>query len=130
MTCRMHSLSANRRIGHIRSSSSDRLSLLIAYQSLASSRMENSNVAIVRLGTVGAGVARLLLDYGDRTARHAGRTLWLEQVVVKDPKKSRNVDLPAGLTSNDLSRITRDAEIKAVATLVGGIEPERTIILK
>ena len=43
--------------------------------------MEKTKVAIVGLGTVGSGVAKLLLDYGDRTARHAGRTLWLEQVV-------------------------------------------------
>ena len=37
------------------------------------------------------GLARLLLDHGDRTARHAGRTLWLEQVVVRDVKKPRGV---------------------------------------
>src|SRR5688572_417799 len=69
-------------------------------------RVEKTKVAIVGLGTVGTGVARLLLDYGDRTARHAGRTLWLEQAVVKDLKKRRDVDLPAGLVSTDLSRIT------------------------
>jgi homoserine dehydrogenase len=92
--------------------------------------MEKTKVAIVGLGTVGTGVARLLLDFGDRTARHAGRTLWLEHVVVKDVHKPREVDLPAGLLTSDLSRVTRDPEIKAVATLIGGIEPERTIILK
>ena len=36
--------------------------------------MEKTKVAIVGLGTVGTGVARLLLDHGDRTARHAGRS--------------------------------------------------------
>ena len=92
--------------------------------------MEKTKVAIVGLGTVGRGVARLLLDYGDRTARHAGRTLWLQQVVVRDVSKPRDIDLPAGLLSNDLTRITRDPEIKAVASLIGGIEPERSIILK
>ncbi len=92
--------------------------------------MEKTKVAIVGLGTVGTGVARLLLDYGDRTARHAGRTLWLEQVVVKDVKKPRDVDLPAGLLSDDLTRITRDPEIKVVASLIGGLEPARTIMLK
>src|SRR5205085_5594606 len=92
--------------------------------------MEKTKVAIVGLGTVGAGVARLLLDHGDRTARHAGRTLWLEQVVVRDVKKPRDVDLPKGVLSDDLSRITRDPEIKVVAHLVGGLEPARTILLK
>lgn len=92
--------------------------------------MEKTKVAIVGLGTVGSGVAKLLLDYGDRTARHAGRTLWLEEVVVRDVRKARGCELPAGLLSADLTRITRNSEIKAVAHLVGGLEPARTIMLK
>ena len=56
--------------------------------------MDKTAVGIVGLGTVGQGVARLLLDHGDRTARHAGRTLWLNHIVVRDLKKSRDVDLP------------------------------------
>ena len=51
------------------------------------SGMDKTNVAIVGLGTVGSGVARLLLDHGDRTARHAGRTLWLKRAVVRDMSK-------------------------------------------
>lgn len=92
--------------------------------------MEKTKVAIVGLGTVGSGVARLLLDHGDRTARHAGRILWLEQVVVRDLKKPRDCELPAGVLSDDLTRITRDPEIKAVAHLLGGLEPARTVMLK
>ena len=46
--------------------------------------MEKTKVAIVGMGTVGTGVAKLLLDHGDRTALHAGRTLWLEHVVDTD----------------------------------------------
>src|SRR5688500_15801179 len=92
--------------------------------------MEKTKVAIIGMGTVGQGVARLLLDHGDRTARHAGRTLWLEEVVVRDLAKRRDVDLPAGILSADLSRITKNPEIKVVASLVGGIEPERSFILR
>ena len=33
--------------------------------------MDQTKVAIVGLGTVGTGVARLLLEHGDRIARHA-----------------------------------------------------------
>ena len=92
--------------------------------------MDRTKVAIVGLGTVGSGVARLLLDYGDRTARHAGRRLWLEQVVVEDLEKPRGVTLPAGILSTDLKRITGNQEIVAVAHLVGGLEPARTIMLE
>lgn len=92
--------------------------------------MEKTKIALVGLGTVGTGVARLLLNYGDRTARHAGRRLWLEQVVVADPSKVRDVELPPDILSSDLERVTRDPEISVAALLVGGLEPARTIALK
>jgi homoserine dehydrogenase len=92
--------------------------------------MEKTKVAIVGMGTVGTGVARLLLDYGDRTARHAGRTLWLEKVVVHDLQKPRGVELPAGLITDSLEEVTKNKEISVVAHLVGGLEPARTIMLK
>ncbi len=54
------------------------------------------------MGTVGTGVAKLLLDHGDRTARHAGRVLWLEKAVVSDLKKERTIDLPAGILTGSV----------------------------
>jgi len=90
-----------------------------------------TKVGLVGMGTVGAGVARLLIEHGDRTARHAGRVLWVEEVVVADPKKARDFALPKTVTlSDDLSRITKNPDIKIVAHLVGGLEPARTIMLK
>ena len=67
--------------------------------------MEKTGVAIVGLGTVGAGVAKLLLDHGDRTARHAGRTLWLTHAVVRDMNKPRDVELPKGVLTLSLIHI-------------------------
>ncbi len=92
--------------------------------------MDKTRVAIVGFGTVGTGVARLLLDHGDRTARHAGRTLWLEAVVDVDTVRVRDVELPQGLLTDDLTRITGNPEIEVVAHVVGGVEPARTIMLK
>lgn len=92
--------------------------------------MENTKVAIVGFGTIGTGVARLLLDQGDRMTRHAGRELCLEQIVDVDVTTARDVDLPEGLLTDDLSRVTENPEIKVVAQLIGGIEPARTIMLR
>ncbi|MDA7949855.1 MAG: homoserine dehydrogenase [Pirellulaceae bacterium] len=92
--------------------------------------MKVTKVAIVGMGTVGTGVARLLLDHGDRTARHAGRTLWLEKVVIRDINKKRQVDLPEGLLTEDLNEVLDNPEIKVVAQMIGGLEPARTILLK
>ncbi len=92
--------------------------------------MEKTNVAIVGLGTVGAGVARLLLDHGDRTARHAGRTMWLKKAVVRDKSKTRGIELPAGVLTTSLQEVIDDPEISVVAQLIGGLEPARSIMLK
>src|SRR5437016_7774808 len=92
--------------------------------------MDKTKVAIIGLGTVGQGVAKLLLDHGDRTARHAGRTLWLEKAVVNDLKKGRGCDLPKGVLTDKVDEVINDPEIKVVAQLIGGLEPERTIMLR
>ncbi len=92
--------------------------------------MQKTKVAIVGMGTVGSGVARLLLDHGDRTARHAGRTLWLEKAVVRDLKKTRGVELPQGVVSTDINDVINHPEIAVVAHLIGGLEPARTIMLQ
>ena len=88
-----------------------------------------TKIALVGMGTVGTGVARLLIDHGDRTARHAGRTLWVQAVVVKDVKKARDYSLPKGVLTDDLSQVLGDPEIKLAAVLVGGLEPARMITL-
>ncbi len=92
--------------------------------------MEKTKVGIVGMGTVGTGVARLLLDHGDRTALHAGRILWLEKVVVADATRKRDCQLPEGVLTDDLRALTEDDDVRLVAQLVGGLEPARTIMRK
>ncbi len=92
--------------------------------------MRKSKVAIIGMGNVGTGVARLLLDHGDRVERHAGRVLWLEHAIVRDLKKPREFELPKGVLSDDVSLVTRNPEISVVALLIGGLEPARTIMLE
>lgn len=92
--------------------------------------MEKTKVGIIGLGTVGSGVARILLDQGDRTARHAGKVLWLEKAVVRDLKKARGCDLPEGVLTDNVDDVIDHPEIEVVAQLIGGIEPARTIMLR
>ena len=58
--------------------------------------METAKVAIIGFGTIGAGVARLLLEHGERIAQRAGKRLELVHVVDPDLKRSRNFALPPG----------------------------------
>lgn len=92
--------------------------------------MKKTNIAIVGMGTVGTGVAKLLLDHGDRTARHAGRTLWLKKAVVRDLSKPRDIKLPQGVVTDSIDDVINDPDITVVAQLVGGLEPARSIMLQ
>lgn len=91
--------------------------------------MDTAKVAVVGWGTIGSGVARLLVESQTRISRHAGRRVELARVVDKDLTRPRNVTLPEKLLSDDLSTVTGDPEIVAVAQLIGGLEPARTIML-
>ena len=92
--------------------------------------MKKTNVGIVGLGTVGQGVAKILLDHGDRTARNAGRTLWLQHAIVRDISKPRDADIPTDIVSDDLERLIEDKSVSVVAQLIGGIEPAKSIMLR
>lgn len=94
--------------------------------------MANSTakVALIGFGTIGSGVARLLLEHQDRISRQAGRKVELVRIVDADVSRPRNVVPPPGLLTTDLSRILNDPEIEAVVQLIGGLEPDRSIMLK
>lgn len=92
--------------------------------------MEETKVGIVGLGTVGSGVARLLLDESERLTRHAGRRLVLAKAVVRDLGKPRDVSLAPGVLTDDLTAITSDPDIRVVVQLIGGTEIAREVMIR
>jgi homoserine dehydrogenase len=92
--------------------------------------MKPAKVAIVGLGTIGSGVAKLLLEQKPRIARHAGRPVELAYVVDSDTRRKRNFALPPGLLIDDLTPVLQDPEISVAVELLGGLEPARTMVLK
>lgn len=95
-----------------------------------STSSEPVKIGIVGLGTVGTGVVRLLIESCDHITRHVGRNLVVERVVVRDESLSRQVTLPKGMVTSDLSQITEDPSITVAALLVGGLEPARSIMIE
>jgi homoserine dehydrogenase len=88
-----------------------------------------AKVAVIGFGTIGAGVARLLVEQHERITRRAGEKLELVHVVDTDTKRPRNFDLPPGVLTANLADVLDDAEIVAAVELIGGLEPARTIVL-
>src|SRR5947209_2871585 len=91
--------------------------------------MEPYGIALIGCGTVGSGVARLLLEHADRLTARAGRPLELRHVVVRDPSKTRPVDLPQNLLTSDLRRVLDDPGVQAAVEVVGGVSWARQAVL-
>src|SRR5262245_19276558 len=91
---------------------------------------EPLGIALVGCGTVGGGVARLLVEQGERLAARAGRRLVLRRVVVRHADKPRAVPLDRGILTTDLEEVLRDPSVHVAAELVGGVEYARTAVLR
>jgi homoserine dehydrogenase len=86
-------------------------------------------VALLGLGNVGAGVARILLTQSELIARRAGRPIELRRVVVRDIKKARSLELPRDVLTNDLQSVIRDPQIDVAVELMGGLKPAKDVTL-
>ena len=86
-------------------------------------------IALIGCGTVGGGVAEILLRHHDRLARRAGRALALRRVVVRDPNKERTPQLPHELVSTDVAAAINDPAVHVVVELIGGITTAKSVVL-
>lgn len=88
------------------------------------------NVAIIGLGTVGSGVAKILLNHAEQMTTRAGRPIHLKRAVVRDLSRPRNVELHPDVLTDDVETVINDPSIEVVLQLVGGIDPAYDIMLR
>jgi len=86
-------------------------------------------VGLVGFGTVGTGVAKLILEDGDRIAAKIGIRLELACVVDADTQRPRPVKLPNGVLTDDLSRLLGDGAIEIGVETVGGTTAAKDVQL-
>src|SRR5438309_2733791 len=91
--------------------------------------MEPLGIGLIGCGTVGSGVARLLLEQPERLAARAGRPLVLRRVVVKEADKTRPVSIPRNLLTTNLGAVLNDPSIHCAVEVVGGIDWARRSVL-
>jgi homoserine dehydrogenase len=87
-------------------------------------------VALLGYGTVGAAVHRLLEEQADEIERATGHRLRVVRALVRDVEKQRGFDPPPGVLTTDPTEITRDASIRVVAEVMGGVEPAGELVLE
>ncbi|MFH1883192.1 MAG: homoserine dehydrogenase [Planctomycetota bacterium] len=87
-------------------------------------------VGLVGFGTVGTGVAKLIIEDADSIAAKTGLRLELACVVDIDTKSARPVKLPDGILTDDLNRLLDDDTIHIGVEMIGGIDTAKQIQLK
>ncbi len=86
-------------------------------------------VGLLGLGTVGSGVARVLLTKADALERRIGRPVAIHKVLVRDPNKQRAIALEVPLVT-EATAVIEDPRVDVVIEVIGGEEPARTLILQ
>ena len=81
---------------------------------------EPLRIALAGLGTVGAGVIRLLDANRDLITRRAGREIAIVAVSARDRTKDRGVDLTRFAWEDDMTAMAARGDVDVVVELVGG----------
>jgi homoserine dehydrogenase len=87
-------------------------------------------VGLVGFGTVGCGVAKLLLEEADSIAAKTGLRLELTCVVDTDTESVRPVKLPKNILTNDINRLLNDKTIQIGIELIGGTDAAKVVQLR
>jgi homoserine dehydrogenase len=92
--------------------------------------MREINVGLLGCGTVGTGVARLLLERQDLIAARLGARLLLRRAADLDTTRDRGVRFPEGVLVPDARRVVDEPGIDIVVEMIGGDTIARELILK
>jgi len=77
-------------------------------------------IAVAGLGTVGAGILKLLASHGDLLARRCGRPIRVVAVSAREPGKDRGVSLEGMEFYADAAKMAAQADCDVVVELIGG----------
>ena len=86
-------------------------------------------VGMLGFGTVGAGVAKILLDSRPPLQDKTGLDIRLHKVAVRDLRKPRAVALDPALFTENAAALAGDPEIDILIEVIGGIEPAKSLLL-
>lgn len=81
------------------------------------------NIALLGIGTIGTGVAKVLTNKTKKLARQAGSPIDLKMVVEKDTSRHGVLGLDKKLFTTDYEKAVKNKDIDIVIELIGGEYP-------
>ncbi|MDY0161992.1 homoserine dehydrogenase [Desulfobotulus sp.] len=90
--------------------------------------MKRMQIGLIGCGTVGEGVARILLGQQKLLRDRLGMELVLKKVADTDTQRKRSVTFDEGVFTTDASEILSDPEIDVVVEMVGGVGFAKDVI--
>jgi homoserine dehydrogenase len=92
--------------------------------------MRQINIGLLGCGTVGTGVAKLLIDNQELLSARVGAHLNLKWVADIDIETDRGIRLPEGVFTKNAQKVISDPEIDIVIEMIGGEGIAKDFILK
>ncbi len=87
-------------------------------------------VGIIGFGTVGTGVAKVLLDNAALIRRRVGVPVDLVRIADLDITRDRGILLPSGILTTDAKQVIHDPAVDVVIELIGGYDIAKRVILE
>jgi homoserine dehydrogenase len=92
--------------------------------------MKKINIGLLGCGTIGTGVAKILIKNMDLIRSRVGADLNLKYVVDIDLKTDRGIRFDNGVFISDAYKVVNDPDIDIIIELIGGEGIARELILK
>jgi homoserine dehydrogenase len=92
--------------------------------------MREINIGLLGCGTVGTGVAKLLLEQRDLIASRLGAVLNLRRVADLDLARDRGIRFPDGVLVADACQVVEEPGIDIIVEMIGGEGIAKELILR
>lgn len=92
--------------------------------------MRKINIGLLGCGTVGTGVAKILLENKDLIRSRVGAELKLKYVADLDPARDRGIKFDEGVFTGDAFKVIDDPETDIILEMIGGEKTAKDLILR
>lgn len=86
-------------------------------------------VGLIGFGTVGTGVARVLIENAELIRRRVGVPIKLVRIADLDITRDRGVAIPSGVLTTDIQQVLTDPRVDIVIELMGGYDVAKRVML-